>query len=276
MLELILKIFFVVVFSNPFRWGYNWRQGGSTALSALHGLHPGARRRKYETRVWRVCDCRSVGDDGSPLYANRVRTPSFTIWKPFCRLLNSVILSWFFHRPNGRKVVLGVHSLSEPEETKQTFDILELYNHPDYSARNYDNDIALIKVCVYFTVLGSKTTTDWRVKQNNHFWNNSLYDFCSWIVRSTRLMRSERWNICEQAAQTPTRMQRLKQLAGGPLIILGPDQTSSKRLSWRCSATGDADAVTTLAKSWPLTCYVRIKFAQIPVINPTIKKTAVM
>ncbi|KAM7403687.1 hypothetical protein PAMA_004227 [Pampus argenteus] len=48
--------------------------------------------------------------------------------------------------PNGRKVVLGVHSLSEPEETKQTFDILELHNHPDFNPSNYDNDIALIKL----------------------------------------------------------------------------------------------------------------------------------
>ncbi|KAK5857785.1 hypothetical protein PBY51_011005 [Eleginops maclovinus] len=48
--------------------------------------------------------------------------------------------------PNGRKVVLGVHSLSEPEETKQTFDILELHNHPAFIASNYDNDIALIKL----------------------------------------------------------------------------------------------------------------------------------
>ncbi|XP_029942695.1 complement factor D [Salarias fasciatus] len=47
---------------------------------------------------------------------------------------------------NGRKVVLGVHSLSEPEETKQTFDILELHNHPDFLESNYDNDIALIKL----------------------------------------------------------------------------------------------------------------------------------
>lgn len=47
---------------------------------------------------------------------------------------------------NGRKVVLGVHSLSEAEETKQTFDILELYNHPDFSMSNYDNDITLIKL----------------------------------------------------------------------------------------------------------------------------------
>uniref|UniRef100_A0A3Q3F7S6 trypsin n=1 Tax=Labrus bergylta TaxID=56723 RepID=A0A3Q3F7S6_9LABR len=48
--------------------------------------------------------------------------------------------------PNGRKVVLGVHSLSEPEDEKQTFDILELHNNPTFSASNYDNDIALIKL----------------------------------------------------------------------------------------------------------------------------------
>ncbi|XP_067470723.1 complement factor D [Thunnus thynnus] len=48
--------------------------------------------------------------------------------------------------PNGRKVVLGVHSLSEPEDTKQTFDISELHNHPDFNPSNYDNDIALIKL----------------------------------------------------------------------------------------------------------------------------------
>lgn len=43
-------------------------------------------------------------------------------------------------------MVLGVHSLSQPEDTKQVFDILELHNHPDYNPLNYDNDIALIKV----------------------------------------------------------------------------------------------------------------------------------
>ncbi|XP_037551500.1 complement factor D [Nematolebias whitei] len=48
--------------------------------------------------------------------------------------------------PNGRKVVLGAHSLSEHESTKQIFDILELYNHPDFSSLNYDNDVALIKL----------------------------------------------------------------------------------------------------------------------------------
>ncbi|XP_041827807.1 complement factor D-like [Melanotaenia boesemani] len=50
--------------------------------------------------------------------------------------------------PNGRKVVLGVHSLSQPEDTKQTFDILadNLYNHPSFDPSNYNNDIALIKL----------------------------------------------------------------------------------------------------------------------------------
>lgn len=55
------------------RWGYNWRQRGSTTLSTLHGLHTGARGGDHETRVRRLCDCRSVGDDRSPLPANRVR-----------------------------------------------------------------------------------------------------------------------------------------------------------------------------------------------------------
>ncbi|XP_071353878.1 complement factor D [Trachinotus anak] len=47
---------------------------------------------------------------------------------------------------DGRKVVLGVHSLSEPEETKQTFEILEFHTHPNFDLSNYDNDIALIKL----------------------------------------------------------------------------------------------------------------------------------
>lgn len=46
--------------------------------------------------------------------------------------------------------MLGVHSLSETEETKQIFDILELHNNPGYNPQNYDNDIALIKVSIYF------------------------------------------------------------------------------------------------------------------------------
>lgn len=46
-------------------------------------------------------------------------------------------------------MVLGLHSLSQPEDTKQIFDISLLYLHPDYNALNYDNDIALIKVSVW-------------------------------------------------------------------------------------------------------------------------------
>lgn len=54
----------------------------------------------------------------------------------------------FSNRANGKKVVLGVHSLSEAEDTKQTFDILEanLHKHPNFNPLNYDNDITLIKV----------------------------------------------------------------------------------------------------------------------------------
>lgn len=49
-------------------------------------------------------------------------------------------------RSEGRKVVLGAHSLSEPEDSKQTFDIVQVFSHPDFSISNYDNDIALVKV----------------------------------------------------------------------------------------------------------------------------------
>ncbi|XP_066535547.1 complement factor D isoform X2 [Hoplias malabaricus] len=44
------------------------------------------------------------------------------------------------------KVVLGAHSLSQAEDTKQTFDIAAFYNHPDFNTKNYDNDIVLVKL----------------------------------------------------------------------------------------------------------------------------------
>ncbi|KAK1791552.1 hypothetical protein P4O66_013553 [Electrophorus voltai] len=44
------------------------------------------------------------------------------------------------------KVVLGAHSLSQPEDSKQTFDIAAVYNHPDFNKENYDNDITLVKL----------------------------------------------------------------------------------------------------------------------------------
>nr|XP_055026233.1 complement factor D [Misgurnus anguillicaudatus] len=49
-------------------------------------------------------------------------------------------------KESGVKVVLGAHSLSKAEDTKQSFDVSAVYNHPDFSISNYDNDIALLKL----------------------------------------------------------------------------------------------------------------------------------
>ncbi|KAL2098749.1 hypothetical protein ACEWY4_005229 [Coilia grayii] len=46
----------------------------------------------------------------------------------------------------GRTVVVGVHSLSGEETTKETLSISAVYNHPDFNDDNYDNDIMLIKL----------------------------------------------------------------------------------------------------------------------------------
>ncbi|XP_026799800.3 complement factor D [Pangasianodon hypophthalmus] len=51
-----------------------------------------------------------------------------------------------FQDGNNYKVVLGAHSLSQAEDTKQTFDMAAVYNHPDFKIENYDNDIALVKL----------------------------------------------------------------------------------------------------------------------------------
>ncbi|XP_072532975.1 complement factor D isoform X2 [Salminus brasiliensis] len=51
-----------------------------------------------------------------------------------------------FQDDTGFKVVLGAHSLSEAEDTKQTFDIAAYYKHPDFNSKNYDNDIVLVKL----------------------------------------------------------------------------------------------------------------------------------
>ncbi|XP_076831785.1 complement factor D isoform X2 [Brachyhypopomus gauderio] len=44
------------------------------------------------------------------------------------------------------KVVLGAHSLSQAEDTKQTFDIAAVYKHPAFNQEDFDNDIALVKL----------------------------------------------------------------------------------------------------------------------------------
>uniref|UniRef100_A0A3P8Z9M4 trypsin n=2 Tax=Esox lucius TaxID=8010 RepID=A0A3P8Z9M4_ESOLU len=52
----------------------------------------------------------------------------------------------FVSGSTGMKVVLGAHSLSNAEDSKQTFSILQAYSHPDFSISNYNNDIALVKL----------------------------------------------------------------------------------------------------------------------------------
>ncbi|CAL9686134.1 unnamed protein product [Knipowitschia caucasica] len=47
---------------------------------------------------------------------------------------------------SNKKVVLGMHSVSEAEDTQQVFDIMELHTNPNYRTHNFDNDIALIKL----------------------------------------------------------------------------------------------------------------------------------
>ncbi|XP_041086932.1 complement factor D-like [Polyodon spathula] len=45
------------------------------------------------------------------------------------------------------KVLLGAHSLSDSESTKQTFTVASIHSHPDFNiTRNFDNDIALLKL----------------------------------------------------------------------------------------------------------------------------------
>uniref|UniRef100_W5MCQ9 Complement factor D (adipsin) n=2 Tax=Lepisosteus oculatus TaxID=7918 RepID=W5MCQ9_LEPOC len=53
-----------------------------------------------------------------------------------------------FSEPSDKsiRVVLGAHSLSTPEDSKQVFSIASSHPHPEFSLENYDNDIALLKL----------------------------------------------------------------------------------------------------------------------------------
>lgn len=200
---------------------------------------------------------------------------SFSWW-----LFNNITLLCSFLRPDGRKVMLGVHSLSEPEETKQIFDILELHNHQDFDPSNYDNDIALIKVSAYampLYYLNTQKQESMIVNQNSDIVGIIICGgFCSWIVHLTFPKRLKRWNFCVLEAQTPTPVTRSKQLAGDRLTTWGPDQINSKRWLSRWLAQIGADAATTLVESSPLTWYVHIKYAQTPVTNHIRMRTVVM
>lgn len=51
------------------------------------------------------------------------------------------------HRdPRSGLVVLGAHSLQDPEPTQQTLGISDAVLHPDYQPLSYFNDICLLQV----------------------------------------------------------------------------------------------------------------------------------
>ncbi|XP_023700030.1 complement factor D-like [Paramormyrops kingsleyae] len=52
----------------------------------------------------------------------------------------------FLQGTDGVKIVLGAHSLTKPEESKQEFSIDTVYKHAAFSLANYDSDIALVKM----------------------------------------------------------------------------------------------------------------------------------
>ncbi|KAJ8277306.1 hypothetical protein GJAV_G00073790 [Gymnothorax javanicus] len=44
------------------------------------------------------------------------------------------------------KVVLGAHSLTASEDSKEDFTVDEYFSHSEFNSKNYDNDIALLKL----------------------------------------------------------------------------------------------------------------------------------
>uniref|UniRef100_A0A8C7XT43 trypsin n=1 Tax=Oryzias sinensis TaxID=183150 RepID=A0A8C7XT43_9TELE len=152
--------------------------------------------------------------------------------------------------PNGRKVVLGLHSLSQPEETKQTFDILELHNHPNYNPDNYDNDISLIKLdrpfnaseavkAVGFLRAGGTNpeagaeveTAGWGSQNNLESRPDKLREVVVNVVRPTRCSRSDYFGskftsnmmcankVCKEPCNQPDNVQdSCDGDSGGPLL----------------------------------------------------------
>ncbi|XP_072221042.1 complement factor D [Leuresthes tenuis] len=155
--------------------------------------------------------------------------------------------------PNGRKVVLGAHSLSEPEETKQTFDILELHNHPGFSIENYNNDIALIKLdrpfiaseavkpVVFLRTGGTNPDTDedvetagWGSLDNLESRPDKLKEVVVKVIRSTRCARSDYFGMkftnnmmcahkqCSDPCDQPHKVEdSCDGDSGGPLLYNG-------------------------------------------------------
>ncbi|XP_024133844.1 complement factor D [Oryzias melastigma] len=152
--------------------------------------------------------------------------------------------------PNGRKVVLGLHSLSQPEETKQTFDILELHNHPNFNLDNFDNDISLIKLdrpfntseavqAVQFLRAGGTNpeagaeveTAGWGSLDNLGSRPDKLREVVIEVIRPTRCSRSDYFGskftsnmmcankVCKDPCDQPFRVQDgCDGDSGGPLL----------------------------------------------------------
>ncbi|TWW72489.1 complement factor D [Takifugu flavidus] len=155
--------------------------------------------------------------------------------------------------PNGRKVVLGVHSLSQAEDTKQTFDILELHNHPDYNTLNYDNDIALIKLDRPFNASHAVQSVEYLREGGTNPGTNAAVETAGWgsvdnlgirpdklkevvleVVSSARCKRSDYFGkkftnnmlcahkICEDPCDKPFRKEdSCDGDSGGPLLYNG-------------------------------------------------------
>ncbi|XP_008281413.1 complement factor D, partial [Stegastes partitus] len=141
----------------------------------------------------------------------------------------------------------------EPEDTKQTFDILELHNHPDFNALNYDNDIALIKLDRPFNASdavkaveflragGSNPGTDaevetagWGSLDNLGSRPDKLKEVTIDVVSSSRCKRSDYFGrkftdnmICaHRVCSDPCELQHKKEDScdgdsGGPLLYNG-------------------------------------------------------
>ncbi|XP_037098320.1 complement factor D [Syngnathus acus] len=154
---------------------------------------------------------------------------------------------------NGRKVVLGVHSLSQAEDTKQTFEILELHSHPQYNPDNYDNDIALIKLdrpfnasesvkSVAFLRAGGVNpgtdaeveTAGWGSLDNLGSRPDMLQEALIQVVSSTRCRRSDYFGrkfttnmicahkLCPEPCNQPHKMEdSCDGDSGGPLLYNG-------------------------------------------------------
>ncbi|XP_051503691.1 complement factor D-like [Myxocyprinus asiaticus] len=83
-------------------------------------------------------------------------------------------------RDSGFKVVLGAHSLSRAEGTKQNMDVSAVYKHPGFSMSNYDNDIALIKLNMPITETDAVKPVKFQREGGDDPEKNAAVDTAGW------------------------------------------------------------------------------------------------